>query len=316
MVGDHVDGETGLHERVVNISKIIIHEEYGRFRGAPLNDLALLVLTENVELKENIVETIALAQNEDFYEEGTSVTVIGWGTTENYTLANVLQELEYEVADQNACHKHWEKDSGHNLTEILAGQVCIIDPELHSSAYIGDSGGPLFVKSGENFTQIGLVSWGHPYNITYNMFTNTYHHLDWIEETIAFGERNKTVHDYIEITDVITKMKKAKGSDYGKGKVNCKIEEKRPGWVDVKSQVTVTLYEFTDDPIFIASMKHKKKWSKSGTHTYSANFGPENKLTNVSCMACVAVLEEEGVEIDNNFTVAYSGNCPDNDSFK
>ena len=63
-------------------------------------------------------------------------------------------------------------------------------------------------------------------------------------------------------------------------------------------------------------MKHKKKWSKSGTHAYSANFGPENKLTNVSCMACVAVLEEEGVEIDNNFTVAYSGNCPDNDSFK
>ena len=135
VVGDHVDGGTGLHERVVNISKIKIHEEYGSFRSAPINDLALLVLTDNVELKENIVETIGLAQKEDFYEEGTSVTVIGWGTTENYTLANVLQELEYEVANQNACHEHWEKDSGHNLNEILADQVCIIDPKLQSSAF-------------------------------------------------------------------------------------------------------------------------------------------------------------------------------------
>ena len=225
VVGDHEDGETGIHEREVQISKIMIHEEYENLGGRTRNDVALLVLAQNVELKGNIIETIALAQNEDFYEEGTRVTVIGWGDNENYTSADVLQELEYEFADQAACMEHWVQLSGLNLTEVteaLKGQVCIIDPKLISSAYEGDSGGPLFVKRGENVTQIGLVNWGSldpiKTGISYNMFTNTYYYLDWIKEKIAHAEeskeengKNKTIHDFIKITDVKTKMKKVKG---------------------------------------------------------------------------------------------------------
>ena len=162
VVGDHVDGETGPHERVINVSRKIIHDGFGllpRIYGF-FNDVALLELAENVTLEENIIETIALAKNEDLYKEGTSVTVIGWGDNEIGELQKVLQELEYEVADQTACHKHWKQHSGLDLTEELKGQFCVLDPELKSSAYFGDSGSPLFVKSGETVTQIGMVSWG------------------------------------------------------------------------------------------------------------------------------------------------------------
>ena len=317
VVGDHKDGETEKHEREVQISRIMIHEEYGSPLGAPINDVAILVLAKNVELKENAIETIALAQNEDFYEEGTSVTVIGWGQNENYTSADVLQELEYEVADQAACMEHWARGSGVNLTEALKGQLCIIDPELESSTYHGDSGGPLFVKSGENVTQIGLVSWGQFYKlgISFNMFTNTYYYLDWIEEKIASADvNNKTIHDFIKITDIKTKMKKVKGSEYKKGSVKCKVEEQKPG-IDVKSRVKMGLLEVQVEAggkvEFINLMKHKKRWPNSGTNAFTAKFGTKNKLTEDSCLMCIAVLEDEGLEEKDKFTQAFSDGCPD-----
>ena len=318
VVGDHEDGETGIHEREVQISKIMMHEEFGSPLGAPINDVAVLVLAENVELKEDAIETIALAQNEDFYEEGTSVTVIGWGQNENYASPDVLQELEYEVADQAACMEHWAQGSGVNLTEALKGQVCIIDPDLESSTYHGDSGGPLFVKKGENVTQIGLVSWGQSYKlgISYNMFTNTYYYLDWIEEKIASTDvHNKTIHDFIKITDIKTKMKKVKGSEYKKGRVKCTVEEQKTG-IDVKSRVKMSLLEVQVEDggmvEFVSFMKYKKRWPKSGTNTFFAKFGPKNKLTEDSCLICVAILEDEGLEEEDNFTLAYSDGCPHN----
>ena len=202
VVGDHVDGETELHERVVNVSKKIMHEEYAWLVAGPFNDVALLVLAENVELKENVIETIALARNEEFYEEGTSVTVIGWGDQfvvddTHYFLASVLQELEYKVADQAACHDFWEQFAELDVSEALVGQVCTIDPEQESTAMHGDLGGPLFVKNGEKYQQIGIFSWGLPFEfgIGYNMFANTYHYLDWIEEKIASADENETILD-------------------------------------------------------------------------------------------------------------------------
>ena len=318
VVGDQEDGETGIHERELQISRIMMHEEYGSPLGAPINDVAVLVLAENVELKEDAIETIALAQKEDFYEEGTSVTVIGWGQNENYTSPDVLQELEYEVADQAACMEHWARGSEVNLTEALKGQVCIIDPDLESSTYHGDSGGPLFVKEGGNVTQIGIVSWGQSYKlgISYNMFTNTFYYLDWIEEKISSADvHNKTIHDFIKITDIKTKMKKVKGSEYKKGRVKCTVEEQKLG-INVKSRVKMSLFEVQVEAEgavvdFISFMKYKKRWPKSGTNTFFAKFGPKNKLTEDSCLICVAILEDEGLEEEDNFTQAYSDGCPD-----
>ena len=59
---------------------------------------------------------------------------------------------------------------------------CAIDPAKEATAYSGDSGGPLFVKQGSTFTQIGITSWAeeNPQIITYNMYANVHHYNDWI----------------------------------------------------------------------------------------------------------------------------------------
>ena len=326
VVGDHVDGETGSHERVIDVSRKIIHEGYGRLPRIYgfFNDVALLELAENVTLEENIIETIALAKNEDLYEEGTRVTVIGWGDNENYTLQKVLQEVEYEVADQTACHKHWLQYSGVDLTEELKGQLCVLDPELKSSAYFGDSGGPLFVKSGENVTQIGMVSWGQDYEdgISYNMFTSTYHFLDWIEEKIALASvgKKKTLDDFIRITEVRTKMKKVKGSKYRNGKVNCMVEELSSG-INVKSKVATRLYKVSgrnelpfeeeeEEGNKPFSMRHKKRWN-SGKNKFNTKIRRKEKLTQENCLMCEAFLKGEWLVAEDGKTYAFSDSCPD-----
>ena len=66
------------------------------------------------------------------------MTLIGWGTDETSELTYILQELEYEIADQKASFEHWRT----TIDYVLVGQVCAIDPADTSSSYYGDSGAP------------------------------------------------------------------------------------------------------------------------------------------------------------------------------
>ena len=121
--------------------------------------------------------------------------------------------------------------------------------------------------------------------------------------------------DYIQITEITTKVKKVDTDGrYKKGRVNCKLEEQKAG-IDVKSQVTMSLFEVDGESgfNFIDFMKHKKRWSKSATNAYYAKFGPKDNLTEESCLMCVAVLGGVDLDGDGNFTYAFSGSCPDYD---
>merc|ERR1712176_2031 len=183
VVGDYAESTTGEYEQELEVSQVIVHEDYDG--DEIVNDVALLVLKERIEIRKGVVDTIPLAQNDVFYEEGRSVTVIGWGSTDRYgNSPDVLQELEFEVADQEACKQFFGKN--------LPGQVCIIDPERKATDYYGDSGGPLFVKSEDSITQIGLVSWGPPVHesgLTYfSVFTDVFQHYRWIEEAVSSVE--------------------------------------------------------------------------------------------------------------------------------
>ena len=66
------------------------------------------------------------------------MTLIGWGTDETSELTDILQELEYEIADQKASFEHWRT----TIDYVLVGQVCAIDPADTSSSYYGNSGAP------------------------------------------------------------------------------------------------------------------------------------------------------------------------------
>ena len=308
VVGDHIGSETGEFEREIRVERIISHEGYGGY--LPTNDISLLVLEEEVELREGFIETIPIARNDLYYKEGAIVTLSGWGSNQYGEIPDVLQKLEYRVANQKVCQKFWEEKYGMDLSYIFENQVCIIDPERESSAYYGDSGGPLFVKNEGKFTQIGLVSWGQHYSegISYNMFTDTHYFLDWVEEKIGESE-NKTVSDYIEIVEIKPKMKKISGTEYKKGKVNCKVEQLSPD-IDMESQVLVGLFSVVDDKVnYLDAMEYKKKWSEPELNIfhYTGDFWQKHKITRDSCFMCVAVLLGESIE--ELYTYAFTDTC-------
>ena len=82
-----------------------------------MHDLALIVLSTEVDIIEGIIETIPLMDSH--YEEGSTVTVIGWGvdSTDEADMdeygyldsAETLQELEYVIGNQAECKQYWEE---------------------------------------------------------------------------------------------------------------------------------------------------------------------------------------------------------------
>lgn len=205
VVGDHTS-ESEESEQIAEGSRIIVHDNYHLDQlGVPMNDVALIVLKEEVRVKEGVVATIALAEDNSHYTEGTSVTVIGWGVIgdegeyEDLPIADTLQELVYQIANKDECEQYWADDyekyedmygAVDYELEIPESTMCVIDPDREATAFAGDSGGPLFVKSGENFAQIGLVSWGagDAKEKAYNMFLNLHHYTDWVKAAMKRAE--------------------------------------------------------------------------------------------------------------------------------
>jgi len=298
-VGDYSESTTGKNEQTLELSKIIVHEKYDSINGIPINDVALLILEEKVELKEGVIETVSLAQSKALYEEGRNVTVVGWGTTETGDIAETLQDLHFNIANQTACGEHWESQVG---LGVQPGQVCVIDPDRESSAYYGDSGGPLVEKVGDKLVQIGLVSWGQPvvYGISYNMFTDVLYYGDWIEENAKGGgsddddedeeECKFDVKDWIEITGITKTMKRIKGSEYYKGKITCELETKKYGDILDMNKVIIRAAFFKDqtsEGTFVMDMRYKMK---DGKHLFTGSYWQSHMVTKDGCVACLAAI--------------------------
>jgi secreted trypsin-like serine protease len=283
VVGDHDKSTTGTHEQELDISQIILHEQFNV--DSNLNDIALLVLKEEVKLKKGVIETISLAWNDTLYAEGINATVIGWGRNEDGNIAETLQELEYRIASRKTCPR------------APKSQICAKDPEFDSFVSGGDSGGPLITKSAGKFIQIGLLSWGRKLDdgLNLNGFSNVHYFLPWIEETMARAEAD--VSQWIEITQVIPRIEKVEGSQYVKGKLRCVVERRKYGEdLSMKKDVMVFLVTYrnnvTKKQRVLGRMKYKKR---SGVHMYIGTFGSSAKVPEGNCFACVA--EIPGTEL-------------------
>jgi hypothetical protein len=220
-VGDYKSDHTGRHEKVYKVAKVIPHEDFQYVGPVPKNDVAVLELKEKVELEKGVIETISLSQNEDFYAEGTTVTAIGWGYTENsYKAASTLQEVEKRIGNQETCRRNGR----YKPAEPFEASLGAIDPYHKAAVLHGDSGGPLFVKSADQkFTQVGLVSWGHPREAHQcSWFTNVLYYLKWIEK-VAEPMRAHTDLPWLEIAQFVPKMKN------NFLEVTCVIEPRKDG---------------------------------------------------------------------------------------
>ena len=83
------------------------------------------------------------------------------------------------------------------MTDPLTGNmICAGEATGERDACNGDSGGPLFVKNGDDLTQVGVVSWGEGpmdqgaacgHANAYGVYTRLGNYKDWIASTIAAG---------------------------------------------------------------------------------------------------------------------------------
>ncbi|MCB1508123.1 MAG: serine protease [Hyphomicrobiaceae bacterium] len=158
-------GSTSLLEggRVVDIETIYAHPDY---RGVGGDDIALLRLAQPIP-----VQPVRLATPADMarYEQrGLEAVVSGWGDhpltrelglnkngepitgqTGEFEISPVLMAAAVPIVDNAQC------DQFNNPESICAGYTHeLID------ACSGDSGGPLQVRDGDEWVQIGLVSGG------------------------------------------------------------------------------------------------------------------------------------------------------------
>jgi len=165
------------------VAEIIGHPDYDH--STITNDACLLRMKDPFEWTD-YVQPIALPAPMQDTEEGTLVTVTGWGTTNEggLLLPNVLHKVAVPVVGDIACKEYYSA-GGYSVADSM---ICAGLPEGGKDSCQGDSGGPFFSnESPDSRELLGIVSWGigcgrpnYP-----GVYTEVSYFVDWITETMA-----------------------------------------------------------------------------------------------------------------------------------
>ncbi|XP_058799502.1 chymotrypsin-2-like [Phymastichus coffea] len=158
----------GGAEQIYRSEYISYHKNFSI--GTLQNDVAMIRVSKNIQFNDK-VQPISLPKNE-FYENGQSVKLTGWGSTILGSAApNKLQEIDLNLYDQDKC-----KNEMSYVTKITISHICT-KTKLGEGACHGDSGGPLVADG----VQIGIVSFGQPCAAGKpDVFTRVHTFSDWI----------------------------------------------------------------------------------------------------------------------------------------
>lgn len=189
-------GATSLEEggRVVDVRTVYAHPDY---RGVGSDDIALLELANPID-----VPTVRLAGSADaarLEALGQSAVVTGWGNTPG------MQEISGTVGGKGGPSSVQSVEVFETSPLLLGAQVPLVDnarceedgdPEAICAGYrdelidacAGDSGGPLHVRDGAGYAQIGLVSGGTlcvDDGERFSTYTRVSAYEEWIRATLA-----------------------------------------------------------------------------------------------------------------------------------
>lgn len=141
-------------------------------------DFSILKLEDYDESQLSYKMVYAKLPSEKDIEDGTILTVSGWGNTQNASESrDVLRAVKVPKVNKEVC-----EDAYRNFGVITDQMLCAGHPEGGKDACQGDSGGPLFRDN----VLWGVVSWGYGcakpnYPGVYSRVSTV---LDWIKETI------------------------------------------------------------------------------------------------------------------------------------
>jgi len=150
--------------------QLILHPQYSHsVRGT--DDIALIQLSET--LSERTVNVLTLQQESRYAPSGTTSVAVGLGLTEEDELPDILQKVSVPLYSRSECQNR-------GLPQPV-GTFCAGTPA--EGARPGDSGGPLLVRAGGEWGQVGVASLASADPEFFSFpatYVQTSRHYDWI----------------------------------------------------------------------------------------------------------------------------------------
>lgn len=168
----------------VGVQAVYVYPNYQE-SNALIDDIALLYLAQPIQAGNNKA-FIALPKqgNQALVNPGSFVTVTGWGSTVGYELGETkhssyppsLQEVSVPVVSHASCNQAYDG-------VITGNMLCASFQQGGRDSCQGDSGGPLVAANGNQWQQVGVVSFGfgcasakYP-----GVYARVSEFVDWIE---------------------------------------------------------------------------------------------------------------------------------------
>ncbi len=154
MTADGIEIYTGMRNlsldtpaEVIRAAELIVHPG---FQSATLvNDIAL------IRLQTPSQQPLAILYGGESSLEGYTARVLGWGAlASGGEYPDILQQADMPIIGNALCATSYP---GAITDEML----CAGFSEGGKASCLGDSGGPLLIRLGNQFVQAGIVSWGY-----------------------------------------------------------------------------------------------------------------------------------------------------------
>ncbi|KAH8365861.1 hypothetical protein KR093_006514 [Drosophila rubida] len=176
----------------IKVVKKISHPQFHKRSGR--GDLGIIHLERNVEFTDLIIP-ICMPKSDRLMAKSYinfNPFIIGWGKTEEGgQSANILNELQVRVWDNEVCHTSYAKlNRSFTDNQFDSAVICAGDLQGGKDSCQGDSGGPLMAPEiyGRNvkFFLIGVVAYGYgcARPNAPGVYTSTRYFMNWIIDQI------------------------------------------------------------------------------------------------------------------------------------
>ncbi|CAF4369257.1 unnamed protein product [Rotaria socialis] len=199
---------TEINQTIRRVDQIFIHPEYAGQQDLFKNDIAILHLSEPLDLDTNpfITQTcrpLRMNSSENimaYPSNGSKLAVVGWGAANRP--ANIKPQLLQQLYIRTIHHNDstCARSIGHVTVQFCGGVY-----EGGKGICYGDSGGPIFEWLGDRWEQVGISSYmmNGCASVGYqSVFTRLAAFYDWIEEVI--NQSNVTTLSSIRTSTVPT----------------------------------------------------------------------------------------------------------------
>ena len=177
--GDLSIGEIEPEEQVRTVRTVVLFPGWGSDDGLLVDDdLALLELDESVDEASGLAPVVLAPLT-----SGCNGAFYGWGaTTPAASSSDRLQTVRLAIVAPATCTEHLTELGEPQLRDRL---LCAGAMGGEPGACHGDSGGPLFMRRGDDQVVVGIAVGGGPSCDEYSLFASVGYYSDWIRETSA-----------------------------------------------------------------------------------------------------------------------------------